>query len=154
MSKVRKMKVNFKNYPFKQQDVSEIANQSSHKEREAEKASRNAINTLKCELAAKHIQKTFKGKISSITNFGIFIFLEELGIEGLCHIKKLPKNEYFIFDQDSKSLIGSSSGKRYSLGDIVSARINEVDIPMQRIDLGITKWEKIRMKNLYVELIL
>ena len=139
MSKVRKMKVNFKNYPFKQQDVSEIANQSSHKEREAEKASRNAINTLKCELAAKHIQKTFKGKISSITNFGIFIFLEELGIEGLCHIKKLPKNEYFIFDQDSKSLIGSSSGKRYSLGDIVSARINEVDIPMQRIDLGITK---------------
>tara|TARA_B100001123_G_scaffold450326_1_gene620450 strand:+ start:1728 stop:3701 length:1974 start_codon:yes stop_codon:yes gene_type:complete len=139
LRKVRKVKVDPQSYPFKQEDVSKIANQSSYKEREAEKASRDSLNTLKCELAAKHKQKTFIGKISGITNFGIFILLPDLGIEGLCHLKNLPKNDYFIFNQNSKSLIGKHSGNGYFLGDKVSARIKEVDIPMQRIDLGIAK---------------
>lgn len=139
LSKTNKTRINLKSYPYSQKDISEIASLSSYKEREAEKASRDAINTLKCELAAKNRQKTFKGKISGITNFGIFIFLEELGIEGLCHLKNLPKNDYFVFDQESKSLVGRSSGKGYFLGDMVSARIKEVDIPMQRIDLDIKR---------------
>ena len=77
--------------------------------------------------------------ISGITNFGLFILLQELGIEGLCHIKNLPKNDYFVFENTSKSLIGSSSGKGYFLGDKLSVRIKEVDIYSQQIDLEITK---------------
>ena len=86
---VKKAKPNQKNYPFNLQAVKEIAEQSSVKEREAEKATRDAINTLKCELAARHRQRSFKGTITGITNFGIFILLQDLGIEGLCHIKNL-----------------------------------------------------------------
>ena len=90
-------------------------------------------------MALKHRQKIFKGSISGITNFGIFILQQDLGIEGLCHIKNLPNNDYFVFDQTTKSLIGKSSGKGYFLGDSVSARIKNVDVALQRIDLDITK---------------
>ena len=135
----KKTKSNENNYPFNLQAVKEIAEQSSFKEREAEKATRDATNTLKCELAAKHRQKSFKGTITGITNFGIFILLHDLGIDGLCHIKNLPNNDYFVFDQVTKSLKGKSSGKGYFLGDLVSARIREVDISLQRIDLDIAK---------------
>ena len=70
---VKRTKPNEKNYPFNLQAVKEIADQSSVKEREAEKAARDAINTLKCELAARHRQRSFKGTITGITNFGIFV---------------------------------------------------------------------------------
>ena len=136
---VKRTKPNEKKYPFNLQAVKEIAEQSSFKDRDAEKAARDAINTLKCELAARHKQRSFKGTITGITNFGIFILLHDLGIEGLCHIKNLPNNDYFVFDQVTKSLKGKSSGKGYFLGDLVSAKIREVDISLQRIDLNIAK---------------
>ena len=139
MSEIKKTKLIEENYPFNVEELRNIAKQSSIKEREAELAARDAMNTLKCELALKHRQKTFKGSISGITNFGIFILLQDLGIEGLCHIKNLPNNDYFVFDQTTKSLIGKSSGKGYFLGDSVSARIKNVDVALQRIDLDITK---------------
>ena len=139
ISEIKKTKLIEENYLFDEEELRSIAKQSSVKEREAELAARDAMNTLKCELAFKHRQKTFKGSISGITNFGIFILLQDLGIEGLCHIKNLPNNDYFVFDQTTKSLIGKSSGKGYFLGDSVSARIKNVDVALQRIDLDITK---------------
>jgi len=139
ISEIQKTKIIEKDYPFNQEEVKEIAERSSIKDREAEMATRDAMNTLKCELALKHRQKTFKGRIVGITNFGVFILLRELGIEGLCHIKNLPNNDYFVFDQITKSLVGRSSGKGYFLGDTVSARIKDVDVPLQRIDLDISK---------------
>ena len=139
ISEIQKTKIIETDYPFKQEEVKEIAEQSSIKDREAEMATRDAMNTLKCELALKHRQKTFKGRIMGITNFGIFILLQDLGIEGLCHVKNLPNNDYFVFDQITKSLVGKSSGKGYFLGDIVSARIKDVDVSLQRIDLDITR---------------
>ena len=139
ISEIQKTKIIEKDYPFNQEEVKQIAEQSSIKDREAEMATRDAMNTLKCELALKHRQKTFKGRIVGITNFGIFILLQDLGIEGLCHIKNLPNNDYFVFDQITKSLVGRSSGKGYFLGDIVSARIKDVDVSLQRIDLDITR---------------
>ena len=139
ISNLKKIKLEKEDYPFDEKLIELISEESSHQERIAEKAERHAMNTLKCELAMKNKQKNFKGTISGITNFGLFILLQELGIEGLCHIKNLPKNDYFVFENTSKSLIGSSSGKGYFLGDKLSVRIKEVDIYSQQIDLEITK---------------
>ena len=139
INEIKKTNLNVKKYPFKLEEIKKIADLSSTKEREAEGASRNALNTLKCELALKHRQKSFQGNISGITNFGIFIHITDLGIEGLCHIKNLPKHDYYLFDEDSKSLIGKSSGQGYYLGDPVSARIKNVDVLLNRIDLDITR---------------
>ena len=132
-------KSNSMNYPFNSKAIEKVAYESSLKERLAEKASRDAKKTIKCELASERINKFFKGHISEITNFGIFVHLTELGIEGLCHIKNLPGDNYYLFDETSKSLMGKTSGHSYFLGNSISVRIKSVDIPAQRIDLEITK---------------
>ena len=121
------------------EDMKKISRESSSKERLSEEATRDAKKTMKCKLALEKINEVFKGYISGITNFGIFIHLTDLGIEGLCHIKRLPGNEYYLFDENSKSLVGKNSGNSYLLGNTISAKIKSVDITSHRIDLEIIK---------------
>ena len=128
-----------KNYPYNWEDIAGLAYDSSLKERLAEEATRDADNTMKCELALEKIDKVFHGSISGITNFGIFIHLKDLGIEGLCHISNFPNNDYYFFDEISKSLVGRNSGQGYFLGNSVSVKIKNVEVSSHRIDLEITK---------------
>ena len=117
----------------------ESSKSCSTKERVAEKAEREALNYLKCAFASENIGNTFNGQIIGVTNFGLFIHLKEINIEGLCHIKHLPRNEYYVFDEDSKMLQSNSSRHSYSLGDEVKATIEKVEVFSQKIDLRLVK---------------
>ena len=111
----------------------------SAKERDAEKAERDALSHLKCEFALENVGNSFKGQITGVTNFGLFIHLQEVNIEGLCHIKYLPKNEYYVYDESSQMLQSNSSKHSYSLGDFLKVKIEKVDVFAQRVDLRILK---------------
>jgi len=126
-------------YPYNLDQVEEIASDSSTKERVAEKAERDAVNYLKCAFALDNIGEEFQGTVSGVTNFGLFIHLDSIHIEGLCHIKYLPRKEYYEFDENSKMLIGRSSGHSYSLGDKLSVKVKDADLTTQRIDIEILK---------------
>lgn len=130
--------VNFEN-PYPQDVLEKLALECSTKERAAEKAERDALNHLKCEFAADKIGNSFKGQITGVTNFGLFIHLQEVNIEGLCHIKHLPKNEYYVYDESSQMLQSNSSNHSYSLGDYLKVKVEKVDVFSQRIDLRILK---------------
>ena len=125
--------------PYVYDELVNLAKECSTKERIAEKAEREALNYLKCSFASENIGKKFDGQIVGVTNFGIFIHLRNINIEGLCHIKNFPKNEYYVFDESSKMLQSNSSRHSYSLGDEVKAIIEKVDYFSQRIDLKIEK---------------
>jgi ribonuclease R len=126
-------------YPYNLDQVEEIASDSSTKERVAEKAERDAVNYLKCAFALDNIGEEFQGTVSGVTNFGLFIHLDSIHIEGLCHIKYLPRKEYYEFDENSKMLIGRNSGHSYSLGDKLSVKVKDADLTTQRIDIEILK---------------
>ena len=117
----------------------ELSKECSIKERVAEKAEREALTHLKCAFASEHVGETFDGQIVGVTNFGLFILLKGINIEGLCHIKYLPRNEYYVFDEDSKMLQSNSSRHSYSLGDEVKATIDKVEVFSQKIDLRLLK---------------
>ena len=125
--------------PYTQDNLEKIAKECSVKERDAEKAERDALNHLKCEFASENIGNSYKGQITGVTNFGLFIHLQEVNIEGLCHIKYLPKNEYYVYDESSQMLQSNSSKHSYSLGDFLKVKIEKVDVFSQRIDLRILK---------------
>ncbi len=125
--------------PYSQDNLEKLAIECSTKEREAEKAEREALNHLKCEYAYANIGNSFKGQITGVTNFGLFIHLQEVNIEGLCHIKHLPKNEYYVYDEPSQMLQSNSSKHSYSLGDFLKVKIEKVDVFSQRVDLRILK---------------
>ena len=123
--------------PYSHDELNDIAKQCSSRERVSEAAEREALNILKCSFAEKLIGNTYKGQIIGVTNFGLFIHLKDINIEGLCHIKYLPRNEYYVFDEDSKMLQSNSSRHSYSLGDYVKVIIEKVEVFGQKIDLRI-----------------
>ena len=135
-------------YPYNEEDLRIIASESSNLERMAESASRDTIKTLKCECAIENLNLEFAGEVQAVTNFGLFILVHKLNIEGLCHIKYLPKNEYYSYDETSQSLVGNKSGHSYSLGDKLRVKIKKVDIFAQLIDLEILGWLNLKYYEL------
>ena len=131
------MKSDKKIYPYNEEELQTLAVLSSSQERLAETASRDVMKTLKCECALANLNKEFKGTIQAVTNFGLFILINDLNIEGLCHIKYLPKKEYYTFNENSQTLSSNKSGHFYSLGDELIIKIKRVDVFAQMIDLEI-----------------
>jgi ribonuclease R len=68
----------------------------------------------------------FKGKISSVTRFGLFIMLDETGADGLVPMSYLPR-DYYIHDEKRHALIGKETGRTFRLMDPVIVRLVEAD---------------------------
>ena len=75
---------------------------------------------------SERIGEEFDGMISSVTNFGIFVELENT-VEGLVHISDLT-DDYYVFDEKYLSLVGEKTKNVYSLGDNVSIKVTKVDM--------------------------
>ncbi|WP_092483995.1 ribonuclease R family protein [Candidatus Ichthyocystis hellenicum] len=117
-------------------DLPEYLEHCSMKERVSENASRYVNGFLKCCFMISHIDENFSGTISSVTEMGLFVLLDDYPIEGLVHISKLGK-DYFIFDACRFRLIGHRSGAIFCLGDRVRVQVKDVDLSMRRIYLSL-----------------
>ena len=111
----------------------DLARHCSETERRADDASRDVINWLKCYYMQDRIGAEFPGTVSAVTEFGIFVALDEIYTEGLVHISELGA-DYFHFDPPRHQLLGERTGIRYRLGDRVRVRLVRVDMERSRID--------------------
>ena len=116
----------------------ELAESSSEYEKRAVDCEREVDRMKKCEYMLKYQEQTFRGIISSVTNFGVFITLERSNIEGLVHIKAM-NDDYYTYDQKNMVLIGRRKKKIYRLGDEVIVKVANVDLENQEIDFKILK---------------
>ena len=87
---------------------------SAH-ERRAEEATRDVEAWLKCEYMEGHVGDEFDGVITGVTNFGLFVQISELMIDGLVHVTSLA-NDYYHYESGSQQLVGERSGKKYPSG--------------------------------------
>jgi len=110
-----------------------LGEQCSANERRADEATRDAVASLKCEFMQARIGDIFKGIITSVTSFGIFIELNEIFVEGLVHITNLPK-DYYKFEPMSHRLMGERSGRYFQLGDAVTINVAAVNMDERKID--------------------
>jgi len=122
-----------KSYPYDMQAMLELAEHCSQASRRADKASWDVEAWLKCEYMQDFIGDTFTGIISSVTNFGLFIEIEDIQVEGLIHISAL-KDDYFNFDPAKQRLVGERTHVSYGLGDSVDIRVVRVDMDQRKID--------------------
>jgi ribonuclease R len=106
---------------------------ASEHERRAEDATREVEAWLKCQYMQDKVGEQFDGVITSVTNFGVFVQIPELQIDGLVHVTSL-QHDYYRFDAGSLSLIGDRSGKQYRLGDQLAVIVSRVDLESKRID--------------------
>lgn len=121
---------------FREQAGAKISAQSEHcsmTSRRADEASWDVIRWLKTEFMMDKEGETYDGVISAVTNFGLFIELKDIFVEGLVHITALG-NDYYHFDPVHHRLIGEHSRTVFRLGDAVTARVVRVDLDEQRID--------------------
>lgn len=116
----------------------QLGTHASMCERRADEASRDVTNWLKCEYMKQFIGQVMPGKISSITNFGAFVTLDDVYVDGLIHISELGQ-DYFEFDEASYSLRGRSSGVIYRLQDPIKVQIAGVDSDTRRVDFVLVR---------------
>ena len=113
----------------------EIADHTSMTERRADEAEREVSDLKKAQYMMDKIGEEFKGIISSLTNFGIFVQLENT-IEGLVHFSNML-DDYYHFDEEKFHIIGERTNRLYKLGDEVTIKVIGVDIGKRNIDFQI-----------------
>lgn len=132
----------------------EMGAHSSYNERRADEASRDVENWLKTYYMQDQIGETFEGKISGITNFGIFVTLDNIHIEGLVHISDLGE-DYFNYRPEIMAIEGERSGIRFSMGDRITVKVARADLDTSKIDLvlisGGTKARKGKKSHKHAE---
>ena len=121
-------------YPYDTAAMVALGEQCSMTERRADDATREVDAWLKCEFLKDRIGEEFEGVIAAVTNFGVFVELSDLYIEGLMHVSALP-GDYYHFDQAKQRLIGERTRQIFQLGGAVTVRVARVDLDDRKIDL-------------------
>ena len=121
------------NYRYSAESMVEKGKHCSMTERRADEATRDAMDFLKCEFMSHRIGETFSGRIANITNFGLFITLDDIYIDGLVHVSALT-NDYYHYNAEPFTLNGERSGYRFALMDAVEIQVAKVDIDDRKID--------------------
>lgn len=111
------------------------AKQSSEREKIATQVEREAEDIKKAEYMESRIGNEYEGIVSSITSFGMFVELENT-VEGLVRFENLG-DEYFIYDEERKRLIGEITNKTYKIGDKVKIKVINANKLLRQIDFEV-----------------
>ena len=127
-----------KPYPISGAALDDAGEHFSQTERRADEASRSVTMWLKCHYMQQHLGEEFVGVISAVTEFGLFVTLKDLYVDGMIHVSQLG-DDFFMFDQASQSLVGQSRGQTFSLGDEVKVKVAGVNLEERKIDFELVK---------------
>ena len=112
---------------------SDIGVHCSQTERRADEATRDVESWLKCYYMQDKVGETYRGTVSAVTSFGVFVALDEIFTEGLVHISELGA-DYFHYDAARHELNGERTHQRFRLGDRLLVKVARVDLETSKID--------------------
>jgi ribonuclease R len=118
---------------YTEAELQVLGAESSQRERRADDASRDVMGYLKCLYMQPRIGETFDATISSALEFGLFVQLKTMPIDGLVHISAIP-GDYWELEDGGMGLVGQRTGRRWQLGDAVRVRLTRVDLTQRQID--------------------
>jgi ribonuclease R len=107
---------------------------SSEREKRAADAERASIKYKQVEFMSMAENKMYKGIITGVTDFGIFVEIVETKCEGMVRLADM-KDDYYEFDERNYRVLGRKRNKVYRLGDTVEVRIKKTDVDRRTIDL-------------------
>ncbi len=114
-------------------EMQKLSELCSHRSRRAAEAEWDVIERLKAFFMEQHIGDEFKGQVTGVTSFGLFVELEKNRVSGLVHITSLP-NDYYHFDPVVHRLTGDRSGKVFQLAQKLRVRVMAVNVDERKID--------------------
>jgi ribonuclease R len=121
-------------------ELQTLGAESSQRERRADEAARDVMGYLKCLYLEPRVGESFEATISSALEFGLFVTLKEVPIDGLVHISAIP-GDYWELDTGGMALVGQRTGRRWQMGDEVRVRLARVDLTQRQIDFELLDGE-------------
>jgi ribonuclease R len=113
--------------------MEQMGSHCSMTERRADEATRDALDRLKAEYMRDKQGEEFEGIVTGVTNFGLFVQIKDLYVEGLIHITSLP-NDYYNHDAVGHRLVGERSGRVFRLTDTLRVKVAAVNVDERKID--------------------
>ena len=133
-------KINNETVDYFSRELPLIAEQSSLRERAAVDCEREVDDMKMAEYMEGHIGEVYKGMISTVTNYGMYVIINGL-IEGMIRVEDLT-GDYYLYDESTYSLIGKSSKKRYMLGNMIDVEVTSVIKEKGLINLKLFEGDK------------
>jgi exoribonuclease R len=110
----------------------------SEREKKAQKAERDSIKYMQCIYMADNLGKVFKGVISSIQDYGVFVEIPENGCDGLVRLSDIS-GDTWSSDINSYCITGFNTKQKIRLGDEVHVIVSGVDIEKKNINLSLIR---------------
>ena len=124
------------NFGYSLGAMEQLGRDCSTRERRADEAARDVMAYLKCDFMRAHVGDEFEGVISGVVEFGLFVQLANLQVDGLVHVSAL-QGDYFVFDAARCAWVGKRTRRTYQLGMRVAVRLTRVDMRERRLDFEV-----------------
>ena len=119
--------------PHKMAQLEKMATDATKREISAAEAERESIKLKQVEFMEERIGKEFAGIISGVTEWGIYVEDKETKAEGMVKLRDI-EGDYFVLEEETYSVVGERTKKRYSLGDAVRFKVVGADIERKTLD--------------------
>lgn len=110
----------------------------SEREKKAQKAERDSIKYMQCIYMTEHLGKVFKGVVSSIQDYGVFVEIPENGCEGMIRLSDI-NGDVWSADTNNYCIKGYNTGDKIRLGDEVHVIVSGVDVEKKNINLSLIR---------------
>lgn len=110
-----------------------LADHASQMERRAAEAERASIKYKQAEYLENQIGVEFTGIVSGVTEWGMYVEIEENKCEGMVRLRDIT-DDYYTLDEKNYAIIGQRRKKVYQLGDEVQIKVKKVDLEKRQID--------------------
>jgi ribonuclease R len=121
-----------------EEELPEVARHTSEMERRADEAERELLQWKKVRFMADKVGDEFRGYVTGVASFGLFVELVEHYVEGLVHISSMA-DDYYRFVEQLHTLRGEHTKRVYRLGDRVEVQVVRVDMERRQVDLGLVE---------------
>lgn len=111
----------------------DLCEHSSTMEQIAANAERASIKYKQVEFMSEHLGQTYDGVISGVTEWGLYVELNENKCEGMIPIRDLD-DDYYEFDEKNYCLRGRKKNKIYSLGDAITIKVARANLEKKQLD--------------------
>jgi ribonuclease R len=122
--------------PLSEDDLSAIAKECSDNERRAAEAERELMEWKKVKFMQHRIGEDFDAMVMNVTKYGLFVELTDLFIEGLVPLGSLL-DDIYTYRENTRQIIGSHSGRRYSIGARLRVILDRVDEVERRLQFSV-----------------
>ena len=107
---------------------------STEREIIASDAERASIKYKMAEFMKDRIGEEFEGVVSGLTEWGVYVELDDTHVEGMAFLRDIDDDDYYRFDEARYEVVGRSSGIRLTLGSRVRVRVKNVDLNRRTLD--------------------